>query len=121
MAFTPAKMAWNVESGPAYQTQSNAKKGFPNHQMLPVNHQMPSKSLLIPYYVINECYEKAEGLILNKKPIVGVLVILLANDAGLQFGWNFAGRVLVVAKNCLDRCFLGVYSLIFPNEFLGNL
>ncbi len=51
----------------------------------------------------------------------GVLVILLANDAGLQLGLNFAGRVPVVAKNGLDRRFLGDYSSISPNAFFGNL
>jgi hypothetical protein len=59
VAFTPAKMPWNVESGPAFtnsslRTQSNAKNGFLNHQMLLVNHQMPSKSLLISYDVITD-------------------------------------------------------------------
>ncbi len=58
---------------------------------------------------------------LNKKPNVGVLVILLANDAGFQLGWNFASRVSVVAKNGLDQRFLGDYSLISPNEVFGNL
>ncbi len=45
-----------------------------------------------------------KGHILNKKPVVGVLVILLANDAGLQLGWKFANRVSAsaVAKNGLD-------------------
>jgi hypothetical protein len=106
MVFTPATI---VEFGPAFtngRTQSNANKGFPNHQMLPVNHQMPSKSLLIPYDVINECHEKAEGLILNKKPIVGVLVILLANYAGLQLGWKFASRYPRSERMALTDAFL---------------
>ena len=54
-----------------------------------------------------------KGHILDKKPIVGVLVILLANYAGIQLGWKFASRVSAVIKNGLD-------SLIFPNELFGN-
>ena len=61
-----------------------------------------------------------KGHILNKKPIVGVLVVLLANYARIQLGWKFASRVSAVAKNGLDCRFLGEYSLIFPNELFGN-
>ncbi len=55
-----------------------------------------------------------KGHILNKKPIVGVLVKCWAS------AWVELCQQSICGRNLKDWCFLGEYSLIFPNELFGN-